>query len=145
MIKGFLYVPNKPKAAPAKKEVVVIMQKGVAQCQLCGTFTKYSPTSCKDIVIRCSKEMCYGYICTINHCFATYDSPGAANSHQQQKHRANADPNKCYFCSAFKDRATGSKWGQCPKCGIFWCLIKNCTFEAVKSASVTVHLKRSNH
>ena len=145
IIKEGLHVPNKPETAPAKKKFVVILQKGVAECQRCGSFTKYSPTSCKDIVIRCSNKVCSGYICTMNRCFARYDHLGAATSHQQQTHRANADPNKCYFCSAFKDRTTGKESDRCPKCGIFWCLVKNCTYEAVKWASVSIHLKRSKH
>ena len=108
-------------------------------CKKCKSLTIYSPTSCKDILIRCSKETCRSYVCTIDRCYNAYSGSLNANTHQQQVHRANSDLNKCFFCKTFKDRTTGKESAQCPKCGIFWCLFKDCTFEAVKLIGVLSH------
>ena len=121
------------------------MQPGVAVCKSCGSITTYSPTSCKDIVIQCSNTTCSRYICTIDCCYKAYSKAEHAKAHQQNVHRANANLNKCFFCKTFKDRATGMQSAQCPKCGIFWCLFKDCTFEAVKLAAISIHMGNSKH
>ena len=119
------------------------MQPGVAMCKNCGSITTYSPTNCKDIVIRCSKATCSQYICTIDCCYIAYCNLVSATVHQQQVHRANANLSECFFCKTFKDRTTGKESDQCPKCGIFWCLFKDCTFEAVKLVAVRSHIGQS--
>ena len=121
------------------------MQPGLAVCKRCESFTPYSPTNCKDIVIRCSNTNCNRYICTIDCCYRAYSRAEHAKAHQQNVHRANADLSKCHFCKTFKDRTTGIQSAQCPKCGIFWCLFKYCTFEAVNLRSVSSHIGQTDH
>ena len=121
------------------------MQPGVAVCKSCGSVTTYSPTNCKDIVIQCSNAKCSRYICTIDCCYKTFPKPAPANNHQQDIHRANADLSKCFFCKTFKDRTTGKDSSQCPKCGIFWCLFNDCTYEAVKLMAVIAHMRQLKH
>ena len=144
-IKGELNIAKSFKPASAATHSMVVMKPGEALCKSCGSVTTYSLTSCKDIVIQCSENKCKRYICTINRCFETFLRPTPAHSHQQHVHRAIADPSKCFFCNTFKDRTTGKESAQCPKCGIFWCLFKNCTFESVKLTTVNVHIVRENH
>ena len=105
----------------------------------------YSPTLSSDCAIRCTNKKCKSHICTLSRCYKSFLTRAGIVLHQDNAHRKNADPNRCYFCKAEKDRSGKSEIGQCPDCGMHWCLFKQCTFEALELSRLTIHQSRTHH
>ena len=116
-----------------------------ALCKNCWTVTTYLPNVSKDIIVQCTNLVCVRYICTIGKCFRIFQFESAAAAHQNKIHRKNADPHKCHFCKGPKVRSVAKEAGQCPTCGIYWCLYKLCTSEFLTMAGVQKHKAFTKH
>ena len=116
-----------------------------AFCKSCSTVTTYLPNVPKDSIVQCTSLACGRYICTIEKCFRIFQSESSAINHQNKVHRNNADPHKCYFCKGPKVRSGAKEAGQCPTCGIYWCLYKLCNFEFSTMAGVLKHKAYAKH
>ena len=110
-------------------------------CGKCSTTNLYSPDKCTDIVIKCSNKNCRYYICTLENCFKNFSIKRNAVKHHNSFHRRNADLNKCHFCKGPKIRDGVNGMGVCNNCGMYWCLVDNCTVEFVSEAGFDAHLR----
>ena len=110
----------------------------VLQCRFCRSEANFSQTNPKECIIRCSENKCKRYICTLERCGHVSGSKVNISRHQQTIHRKKADPDKCHFCKASKQR-TGKEVGKCTNCGIFWCLMKQCTYESSEFSGIFKH------
>ena len=81
----------------------------------------------------------------MERCYKTFFIRARVIQHQDNAHRKHADPNRCHFCKAEKDRSGKSETGQCADCGMYWCLFKECTFEAIEQSRLTNHQSRTHH
>ena len=94
------------------------------------------------VIIQCTNLKCKRFICLLDDCFETFITKYYVAFHQGETHRIHSRPDQCYTCKAPKGRETRNHYGECPICGVYWCLDDECHCEMLFLGGIHAHQTR---